>query len=101
MKTKIFGIVNITKDSFSDGGHYLNPHSAITHAKKLIQDGAYAVDLGPASSHPDSQSVSAEEEKSRLEPVIRELKKDNILISVDSPLTETQRFSLNQNVSPF
>ena len=79
MNPKILGIVNITTDSFSDGGHYLCPEKAISHAKQLIQDGAYAVDLGPASSHPDAETVSAKEENARLSPVITDLKKDPLL----------------------
>ena len=61
--TQIFGIVNITTDSFSDGGAYLDPQAALAHAAQLVADGADVLDIGPASSHPDAGDVSAAEEK--------------------------------------
>ena len=97
--TKILGIVNITEDSFSDGGKFLSSHNAITQARKLIQDGAYAVDLGPASSHPDAKKVGFNEEINRLKPVIARLAEENTVISVDSPQTETQRYALKETVA--
>ena len=60
--SKIFGIVNITTDSFSDGGLYLDSKKAIEHALKLAEDGADIIDLGAASSNPDTTDVSVEEE---------------------------------------
>jgi len=51
-RPRIFGIVNITPDSFSDGGKYFDPAAAIAHARKLVGDGADVIDLGPASSNP-------------------------------------------------
>jgi dihydropteroate synthase type 2 len=82
--TKIFGIVNVTRDSFSDGGKFLDPDAAVAHARRLVADGADVVDLGAESTHPDSEDVSAEEELDRLAPVIRPLKADGIRISVDT-----------------
>ena len=76
--SKIFGIVNITTDSFSDGGLYLDSKKAIEHALKLAEDGADIIDLGAASSNPDTTDVSVEEEIKRLKPVIKALKKQNI-----------------------
>ncbi len=87
---KIVGIVNITRDSFSDGGRYLDPARAVEHARQLVADGADLLDLGPASSHPDAESVPASEEIRRLEPVATALLADGIPLSVDSPLPETQ-----------
>ncbi len=55
----IFGIVNITSDSFSDGGRYLAPDAAIAQARKLMAEGADVIDLGPASSNPDAAPVSS------------------------------------------
>lgn len=97
--TKILGIVNITADSFSDGGRYLAPEDAIAHAVSLVEDGADIIDLGPASSHPDAAPVTAEQEIERLEPVISALEARNIPISVDSFQPETQRFALSRNVA--
>jgi dihydropteroate synthase type 2 len=67
---RIVGIVNITEDSFSDGGRYLDPAVAVTHARKLLTDGADIIELGPAASHPDSAPVSAAQERRRLAPVL-------------------------------
>ena len=64
----IFGIVNITEDSFSDGGQFLDPKAAISHAASLLTAGAMC-DIGPASSHPDAQDVSADEEIERLSAI--------------------------------
>lgn len=82
--TKILGIVNVTRDSFSDGGKFLAPDAAVAHARRLVADGADVVDLGAESTHPDSEDVSAEEEIARLVPVIRPLKADRIRVSVDT-----------------
>jgi dihydropteroate synthase type 2 len=90
----IFGIVNLTRDSFSDGGRYLEPAAAIDRAVQLVEDGADVIDLGAASSHPEAESVSAEEEIRRLEPVIGDLVGRGIAVSVDSPLPAVQRFAL-------
>ena len=69
-RPKILGIVNITTDSFSDGGLYLNTDKAIEHALQLTADGADIIDLGAASSNPQTSPVSVEEEINRLRPVI-------------------------------
>ncbi len=82
--TQILGILNLTRDSFSDGGRFVEPDAAVAHAKQLVADGADAVDLGAESSHPDSEDVSAEEEIARLTPVIETLKAAGICISVDT-----------------
>lgn len=96
--SKIFGIVNITTDSFSDGGLYLDSKKAIEHALKLAEDGADIIDLGAASSNPDTTDVSVEEEIKRLKPVIKALKKQNIKISVDTFKPEVQRFCIDSGV---
>ncbi len=94
--TKILGIVNITADSFSDGGEFLRPEAAIRHAEALLQAGADAIDLGPASTHPDAEPVSVAEEIRRLEPVIDALAAP---ISIDSYWPETQRWALEKGVA--
>ncbi len=90
----IFGIVNITPDSFSDGGRYFAADAAIAHARKLASEGADVIDLGPASSNPDAEPVPAEEEIRRLAPVMEALAADAIPLSVDSFRPETQAFAL-------
>ncbi len=90
----IFGIVNVTRDSFSDGGRYLDPSAAVEHALRLVEEGADVIDVGAASSHPEAESVSAQEEIRRLEPVLRALVERGIEVSVDSWQVEVQRFAL-------
>lgn len=90
----LFGIVNITEDSFSDGARYLDPAAAIPHARALTAAGAQVIDLGAAASNVDAKPVSAAEEISRLEPVIARLAAEATQISVDSFAPEVQRFAI-------
>lgn len=94
--TQIFGILNVTADSFSDGGQFLDPQAALAQAEKLLADGAHVLDVGPASSHPDAGDVSAEEEIARLESVWDGLKAAGAPISIDSFQAETQRWAMAQ-----
>jgi dihydropteroate synthase type 2 len=96
---RIFGIVNLTEDSFSDGGRYLEPARALAHARQLISDGAWAVDLGPASSHPEAREVPPAEEIQRLAPVVEALHRDGARLSVDSFRSETQSWALASGVA--
>lgn len=96
---RILGIVNITADSFSDGGRYLDPEDAIRHARTLSAAGADIIDLGPASSHPDASPVTARQEIARLAPVIKALSDTGIALSVDSYQAETQLYAIRNNVS--
>ena len=92
---RIVGIVNITEDSFSDGGRYLDPAAAIAHARGLRADGADVIELGPAASHPGSAPVTAAQERRRLAPVLERLAADKIPVSVDSFRSETLRFAVS------
>lgn len=84
-KVLIMGIVNVTPDSFSDGGNYDNAENAISHALELEQDGADIIDLGAQSTRPGYVEISPEEEWARLEPVIAPLRsKTDLPISVDT-----------------
>ena len=82
----IQGILNITPDSFSDGGLYLNRKKAFNRALKLLNDGCDIIDIGGESTRPGSDSVSINEELNRIIPIINEVKKtfNDILISVDT-----------------
>jgi len=95
---KIFGIVNITEDSFSDGGLYLETEKAVDHCKKLVKDGVDVLDLGAASSHPDSKDVSSAEEIERLAAVIHHIKNLGTKISIDSFQPEVQKFAVSEGV---
>ncbi|HYC55416.1 MAG TPA: dihydropteroate synthase [Candidatus Binatia bacterium] len=99
MAVTIFGIVNLTEDSFSDGGCYLEPAAAIEHALALAADGADVIDLGPASSAPESADVSARTEIARLAPVMAALAQHGVAMSVDSWRTPTQRFALERGAA--
>jgi dihydropteroate synthase len=84
-RTHVMGIVNVTPDSFSDGGRYLNIEQAIQHGQQLAQDGADFIDVGGESTRPGSEPVSSEEEIRRVVPVIEALaKKITIPISIDT-----------------
>ncbi len=96
---QILGILNITSDSFSDGGKYLDPAAALAHGRELIADGALVLDIGPASSHPDSAPVSPQEEIRRLETVVPVLQSEGAVVSVDTFQTETQRWALARHVA--
>ena len=89
MHPRIVGIVNLSGDSFSDGGRLTHPSAAVAHALSLIADGAALIDLGPAASNPDAVPVSAAEEIRRLEPVLDELLARGVPVSVDSWQVET------------
>ena len=80
----IFGIVNITRDSFSDGGRWLEPAAAIAHAERLLAAGADVLDLGAESTHPDAEFVAADDELRRLVPVVDALLARAATVSIDS-----------------
>ena len=95
---KILGILNITEDSFSDGGKYLEPAAALAHARALAKD-ADILDIGAASSNPDSAGVSPETEIARLQGVVPVLQRERFELSIDTFSPEVQRWALKQNVS--
>lgn len=84
-RTYIMGILNVTPDSFSDGGNFNKIDIAIKHAKEMVEDGADIIDIGGESTRPGHKYVEEDEEIKRVIPVIRELKKEiNVPISVDT-----------------
>jgi dihydropteroate synthase len=78
------GIVNVTPDSFSDGGRYLAAERAIQHGEELVADGAAIIDVGGESTRPGAESVEEQEEFERVVPVIRGLAAKGVLVSVDT-----------------
>lgn len=99
-KTLIMGVLNVTPDSFSDGGLYLDKEIAVEHALKLIEDGADIIDIGGESSRPGSLPVSTEEEIRRTIPVINELaKRTRAPISIDTYKAEVARQALDSGAS--
>ena len=101
-RTLVMGVVNITPDSFSDGGLFLSPNAAVAHGLKLIEEGADILDLGAESTRPGSRAggaaaaVSAEQEQARLLPVLEAILKSlpNAVLSVDTYKAETARAAL-------
>jgi dihydropteroate synthase len=88
------GVVNVTPDSFSDGGRFLDPHAAIARANALIGEGADMLDIGAESSRPGARGISAEEELSRLMPVLDGLRASAVPISVDTVKPEVMRSAI-------
>jgi dihydropteroate synthase type 2 len=97
---QILGILNLTRDSFSDGGRYLAPDAALAHARQMVADGAAIIDLGAESTHPDAEDVPATEEIARLAPVIQALRAERVRISVDTykPLVMRAVLSLGAEI---
>jgi dihydropteroate synthase len=94
------GVVNVTPDSFSDGGRFLDPASAIAHAHRLIVEGADIIDLGAESSRPGAAAVvSAEEELRRLLPVLQGLRDVSVPVSVDTIKPEVMRVVLAEGAT--
>ncbi|PXW13675.1 dihydropteroate synthase [Chryseobacterium sp. CBTAP 102] len=97
---KIMGILNLTPDSFSDGGKFNNEKSALHHAEKLLKEGAEILDIGPQSTRPNAEFLNAAEEISRIGNLISLIKKEfpEALISLDSFYAETVRFGFNEGI---
>ncbi len=87
----IMGIVNVTPDSFSDGGKYYDPQRAIEHGFRLLEDGASILDVGGESTRPGAPEVSTEEELERVIPVIEALADAGAAVSVDTSKAEVMR----------
>ncbi len=87
-RPRVMGIVNVTPDSFSDGGKFLSRAAAIGHARRLIEDGADIVDIGGESTRPGAMPASLQEELDRVMPVLEALVNDGVPVSVDTQKTE-------------
>ena len=95
-RTLIMGVLNITPDSFSDGGHFFNTDIALAHGEKLVSDGADILDIGGESTRPFSEAISEEEECRRVLPVIEQLaKRISIPISIDTVKSGVARRALD------
>ena len=90
----LMGVVNVTPDSFSDGGQFLDTERAINHARMLVREGASIIDVGGESTRPGASKINPLEEQKRVIPVIRELSKKDKLISVDTRNPEVMRKAL-------
>jgi dihydropteroate synthase len=95
----LMGIVNVTPDSFSDGGKFLDPEKAVAHALKLVEEGADLLDIGGQSTRPGSEPVSADEELRRVRPVLeRLLPRTAAPISIDTFYPGVAEFALESGV---
>lgn len=88
-KTLVMGILNVTPDSFSDGGKYNFLENAVAHAKEMVEEGADIIDVGGESTRPGHKQISVEEEIARVVPVIKAIKEEmNIILSIDTYKSE-------------
>jgi len=94
----IMGVLNVTPDSFSDGGHFTAPEAALAQARRMIADGADIIDVGAESTRPyaGAQAVSVEDELARLRPVLAEVVALGMPVSIDSMKAQVVRFALDQ-----
>ncbi len=93
--TVLLGILNVTPDSFSDGGRFLNLEAAVGHACRLIEEGADIIDIGGESTRPGAEPISSDEEAARVVPVIRELSaRTGHVISIDTQKPEVAAAAL-------
>ena len=90
----VMGIVNITPDSFSDGGHFLARDQAIAHARRLIADGADLIDLGGESTRPGAPPAALDEELERVIPVLEAVVGDGVPVSIDTQKPEVMRAAI-------
>ena len=90
----VMGVVNVTPDSFSDGGQFLDPAAAIAHARRLCAQGADLLDLGAESTRPGSESVPAAEQLRRLMPVLEAIVAEGACVSIDTANAEVARAAL-------
>ena len=83
-RAKIMGVVNVTPDSFSDGGEFLDPQRAIAHGRELVDEGADVLDIGGESTRPGAEAVGADEELRRVAPVVEALAGGGSTVSIDT-----------------
>ncbi len=97
---KIMGILNLTPDSFSDGGKFNNEKSALEQTEKMLKDGAEIIDIGPQSTRPNAEFLTSEEEIRRIGNIISLIKKEfpEALISLDTFYSGTVKFGFNEGI---
>lgn len=97
---QLMGILNLTPDSFSDGGKFNNEKSALQQAEKLLEDGASIIDIGAQSTRPNAEFLSSQEEIKRIGNIISLIKKEfpEALISLDTFYAETVKFGFNEGI---
>nr|WP_235678040.1 dihydropteroate synthase [Mycolicibacterium sarraceniae] len=96
---QVMGVVNVTDDSFSDGGRYLDTHTAVTHGLQLLADGATVVDVGGESTRPGAVRIDPALEIARVVPVIKELAGQGITVSIDTMHADVARAGLENGAA--
>lgn len=99
MGTRILGVLNVTPDSFSDGGLHADPAAAISHGRAMAAAGAHIIDVGGESTRPGAQRISVDEELARVLPVIEGLIADGIPVSIDTMRADVARAAVNSGAS--
>jgi dihydropteroate synthase len=94
-RCRVMGVINVTPDSFSDGGAFTDADSAIKHGLQLLTAGADILDVGGESTRPGAQRVPADEERRRIEPVVAALAAAGALVSIDTMRASTAQVALN------
>ena len=94
LRPALWGVLNVTPDSFSDGGAYLDPRRALDHAHQMVAEGASVIDVGGESTRPGADRISATEEQSRIMPLIESLVAEGITVSVDTMRASTAALAL-------
>lgn len=89
--TEVWGILNVTPDSFSDGGRFVDPGAAIAHARRLLAQGADVIDIGGESTRPGAEPIDPSEELARILPVVEALVREGVRVSVDTIHASTAR----------
>ena len=95
----VMGILNVTPDSFADGGLHYEESLAITHGLEMIEDGVDIIDVGGESTRPGADRITEEEEQARVIPVIRELAKKGFVISIDTMRATTAKLAVEAGAS--
>jgi dihydropteroate synthase len=94
-RTLVMGVINVTPDSFSDGGLFLDSKVAIAHAQQMLLDGVDIIDIGGESTRPGSERISAQEEMDRVLPVISEMAKTDAILSIDTMRAEVAKAAMS------
>jgi len=94
-RTLVLGILNVTPDSFADGGKFLDTKDAIAQARKLMAEGADIIDVGGESTRPGAERVTEDEELKRVIPVITEIVKDGAVVSIDTTRAEVAKQAIS------
>lgn len=97
-RPQVMGIVNCTPDSFSDGGQYASPRAALAHGERLLREGAHILDIGAESTRPGSPPVPLQEELERVLPVLREVVRWGVPISIDTYKAPVMQAALDMGV---